>query len=229
MHITTRRQGTTTSYWVWYFLLQEDQEKILVFDSNFDSGNLQRACVASINQYNLFLNVDTNTRNQAQWFYYSATNIYQNIEVVFNIVNITKPPGTLKNLISPFTFSEIDYEVDHIEWTQDAYNISLYPNGLHGASGIQYYTLSFSYTFKNCFDKVYFAFYKPYGLEKVDKLLSLIIETISADSKITVLPDYELKRTVKQYVMHEMLNKDEMQEHNIPQTSLSNSLIKSND
>eukprot|EP00826_Nyctotherus_ovalis_P008165 TRINITY_DN12104_c0_g3_i6.p1 TRINITY_DN12104_c0_g3~~TRINITY_DN12104_c0_g3_i6.p1 ORF type:complete len:254 (+),score=54.23 TRINITY_DN12104_c0_g3_i6:213-974(+) len=103
-----------------------EQRKILVFDSNFESGNLDRVSISSVNEYNLFLNPDTNTRGHCQWFYFAVTNTREGERVTFNILNCTKPIELFKKGMSPLVFSERDYEDKRIEWVQDTYDAVSY-------------------------------------------------------------------------------------------------------
>lgn len=45
----------------------------LIFDSNFESGNLDLVTKAGENDYDLYMRVDTNTRGHHQWFYFTVT------------------------------------------------------------------------------------------------------------------------------------------------------------
>jgi hypothetical protein len=44
----------------------------LIFDSNFESGNLDTVIKKKDLEYDLFMRVDTNTRGHHQWFYFSV-------------------------------------------------------------------------------------------------------------------------------------------------------------
>ena len=44
----------------------------LIFDSAFESGNLDLVYKTKPNEYELFMRVDTNTRGHHQWFYFSV-------------------------------------------------------------------------------------------------------------------------------------------------------------
>ena len=46
----------------------------LQFDSNFECGNLGKVIAVSEEEYDLYLNPDTNTKDRCQWFYFSVTN-----------------------------------------------------------------------------------------------------------------------------------------------------------
>lgn len=47
-------------------------ENELVFDSNFESGNLDMVYTPMPNVYDLYMRVDTNTQGNHQWFYFSV-------------------------------------------------------------------------------------------------------------------------------------------------------------
>jgi cytosolic carboxypeptidase protein 2/3 len=64
-----------------------------MFDSMFESGNLLQAdrSATNIDHYNLFMQVDTNTRGHQQWFYFRCTGGVKGKTYTFNIMNFTKP------------------------------------------------------------------------------------------------------------------------------------------
>ena len=66
------------------------------FDSIFESGNLlsAQASMTEVNTYNLFMQVDTNTRGHQQWFYFRVKGGKKNTTYTFNIMNFTKPGVT---------------------------------------------------------------------------------------------------------------------------------------
>lgn len=82
--------------------LQEAQERLprqfnndcLLFDSVFESGNLLHADRIDSNQYNMYMQVDTNTKGHQQWFYFRVRNTVKNRKYLFSIMNFTKPGVT---------------------------------------------------------------------------------------------------------------------------------------
>ena len=85
-----------------------DFPNVLVFDSRFENGNLRKAAKVSNNEYNLWLQNDTNTRGHTQWFYFKV--IYKEIPMVpeskkhrvkFNILNLTKNASLFSNGMKP--------------------------------------------------------------------------------------------------------------------------------
>jgi hypothetical protein len=61
----------------------------LVFDSEFEEGNLDLVLKRNTNEYDLFMRVDSNTRGHHQWFYFSINNKTLGT-FKFNILNFTK-------------------------------------------------------------------------------------------------------------------------------------------
>jgi hypothetical protein len=54
-------------------LIENDElHKELIFDSNFESGNLDTVIKKKDLEYDLFMRVDTNTKGHHQWFYFSV-------------------------------------------------------------------------------------------------------------------------------------------------------------
>lgn len=159
------------------FPQEVDQSKILVFDSNFECGNLDKVTIVALDEYNLFLNPDTNTRGYSQWFYFAVGNTRENTKVTFHILNCTNPAGLFKKGMKPLVFSEAEYKDKGTQWTPDTANVTYTPNDLakkltsNPNSSRTYYTLSFSYCFKHSSDRVYFAYTRPYT---VGMLLALL-------------------------------------------------------
>ena len=62
----------------------------LVFDSNFEGGNLDQVIKTSANKYSLFLRTDSNSNTHTLWFFFSMSNTSKNQEITFSFENITK-------------------------------------------------------------------------------------------------------------------------------------------
>lgn len=54
--------------------MRPDVEHSLLFDSMFESGNLDMVVKRGEYEYDLYMRVDTNTKGHHQWFYFSAEN-----------------------------------------------------------------------------------------------------------------------------------------------------------
>jgi len=59
-------------------------------DSFFESGNIEKAFKSSRTHFDLFMNVDTNTRGHQQWFYFRVRGMAPGVTYTFSIRNFTK-------------------------------------------------------------------------------------------------------------------------------------------
>lgn len=66
-------------------LLIPNTENVIHFNSEFESGNLQKAIRISDFEYNLYLEFDKNSRNYTQWYYFSCRNVKKGRFYVFTI------------------------------------------------------------------------------------------------------------------------------------------------
>lgn len=67
-----------------------NQNKILVFDQNFESGNLDSAYLSNHEEYNLLMKVDSNTRGNTYWFHFKVQNFRVGQRYTFNLFNFTR-------------------------------------------------------------------------------------------------------------------------------------------
>jgi len=179
------------------FLENVDQEKILIFDSNFECGNLDRACIISLNEYNLYLNTDTNTKGHCQWYYFSVTNTEEGTSVKFNIINFRKWLPLYKIGMKPLVFSEIDFEKTGVGWIADTYDVMYTKSGV----GESVYRLKFSYTFKNTGDRVYFATTRPYSYTMLKRLLDGIKENLIVKAKkLSSIDNNKLQKKIRDFI-----------------------------
>jgi cytosolic carboxypeptidase protein 2/3 len=59
----------------------------LVFESRFESGNLDMAIKVSEKTYLLLMQNDTNTKGNNQWFYFKVSNAAKGSAISFQIAN----------------------------------------------------------------------------------------------------------------------------------------------
>lgn len=52
----------------------DPEDKTLLFESKFESGNLYLSQKVSDSEYNLLMQNDINTNGHTQWFYYQVKN-----------------------------------------------------------------------------------------------------------------------------------------------------------
>jgi hypothetical protein len=75
----------------------------LVFDSNFESGNLDAAIKVDDCEYDLFMRVDTNTKGHTNWYYFTVANGQFLGKVRFNICNFQKTKSLYQRVLIPET------------------------------------------------------------------------------------------------------------------------------
>ena len=67
-----------------------NQKKLLQFDSNFESGNLDSVYLVNETEYNLLCKTDTNTKGNTYWFYFKVLNWQPGTKATFNILNVAR-------------------------------------------------------------------------------------------------------------------------------------------
>ena len=192
----------------------------MVFDSNFECGNLDRACIISLTEYNLYLNSDTNSKGNSQWFYFAVINTEEGKTVTFHILNCTKFVPLFKTGMKPLVFSELEYEKNGAEWVPEAINVSYAKNiaaseenGDQKAVPNKYFTLSFSHTFKNSGDRVYFAYSKPYSVSMARDFFKQLKENLVLQAKTaTILKEDDLQNRIEDFIKTSTIQKEEKKE-----------------
>lgn len=74
-----------------YYKLQDPNDRTLIFESRFESGNLNLAMKIEEDEYNLLLQNDINTNGHTQWFYFRVGNTFKGKTIKFNVLNLCKP------------------------------------------------------------------------------------------------------------------------------------------
>ena len=147
-----------------------DGRKSLVFDSDFESGNLDIAALTNFNrndEYDLLIRLDSNSRTHQQWFYFSVDSTnrgkYRNTKVRFNLLNFTKPRSLYQQGMKPVVWSEKLYKDQGIAWHHAGDDVQYFRSRLKRLNYVNScQCLSFDYTFKYDDDKVFFAYAGPY-------------------------------------------------------------------
>ena len=70
------------------------QDKTLIFESRFESGNLRKAIKVNQFEYELYMKNDYGTQSYCQWYYFRIQNTRKDQVYRFNIVNMMKPDST---------------------------------------------------------------------------------------------------------------------------------------
>ena len=67
-----------------------NQKRLLQFDSNFESGNLDSVYLVNEVEYNLLCKTDTNTKGNTYWFYFKVLNWKPKEMATFNLLNVAR-------------------------------------------------------------------------------------------------------------------------------------------
>ena len=73
-----------------YYLKTTPMDATLLFESRFESGNLNYAVKISDTFYLLVLQYDTSAIGHTQWYYFRVSNTKKDTEVKFSIINMVK-------------------------------------------------------------------------------------------------------------------------------------------
>ena len=161
-----------------YYSLKSPQDKTLLFESRFESGNLLCAFKTETeNNYQLYLQNDTNTTGYIQWFFFQVKNTSKNKVVNFNIINMLRKTCVYSQGLKVMVYSMEKMKKEGVGWHRDGENVMYYPNNLYvynenNDRRRNLYSLSFDYKFKYSNDTVYFANCIPYFYSSLMKELS---------------------------------------------------------
>lgn len=89
-----------------YYTPENNTDKTLVFESRFESGNLNLGIKLSDDEYNLMLQNDINTNGHTQWFFFRVSNTRKGASIKFNILNLAKPDSLYNYGMKVLCFSE---------------------------------------------------------------------------------------------------------------------------
>lgn len=187
------KQYGQSKVYVQEYTLVIPKDKVLLFDSKFESGNLHKAVKISENEYNLWVDFDTETKGYTQWYYFSVKNYKPGHCVRFNLVNLMKFESLYNAGMKPLVYSSNRHANDGLDWHRDGSAVSYYQNSIkrpfpfpNSKQSRFYYTLSFTYTFTSANDKVYFAHCYPYTYSDLTHYLSHITSIPSNKSILRV-------------------------------------------
>ena len=145
-----------------YYQPNFKNDKTLVFESRFESGNMRRAIQVYEFEYDLILKPDYNTRGYTQWYYFRVSNTMAGQTYRFNIINLLKPDSLYNHGMRPLMYSEIEAKKYGKGWVRAGRDVCYYQNSMKRKTVGHYYTLTFRVQFNNDNDTVYFAHSYPY-------------------------------------------------------------------
>ncbi|CEF70735.1 Cytosolic carboxypeptidase 6 [Strongyloides ratti] len=139
----------------------------LIFNSQFEGGNLGRIDIINNNEYDLFIRPDTYNDKQRVWFHFEVRNALPNQKVIFNFRNLSKKNVLLKKGVASPVVKEPGSDV----WKRlKSSKIFYTENSLTTNSKVTTNVLTIYYQFKNE-NSYQFAYCIPYTYSKLQKFL----------------------------------------------------------
>ena len=135
-------------------------DKVLRFDSRFESGNLMYAYHLGENTYHLVLEYDRNRSGTCQWFYFEITNMQKDVNYQFYISGFHKRGGVFCSGSKVFMYSNMNARLNKVGWTRagNAYGYGVtMTDATRKRSSLQF---QMKFPFDN--DTVYFSYAIPY-------------------------------------------------------------------
>ncbi|VFV28677.1 cytosolic carboxypeptidase 2 [Lynx pardinus] len=141
--------------------LQGPEDKTLLFESRFESGNLQKAVRVDTYEYELTLRTDLYTNKHTQWFYFRVQNTRKDATYRFTIVNLLKPKSLYTVGMKPLMYSQLDAKTHNIGWRREGNEIRYYKNNRDDGQQA-FYCLTWTIQFPHDQDTCFFAHFYPY-------------------------------------------------------------------
>uniref|UniRef100_A0A452FMP9 Cytosolic carboxypeptidase 2 n=1 Tax=Capra hircus TaxID=9925 RepID=A0A452FMP9_CAPHI len=150
--------------------LQGPEDNTLLFESRFESGNLQKAVRVNTFEYELTLRTDLYTNKHTQWFYFRVQNTRKDVTYRFTIVNLLKPKSLYTIGMKPLMYSQLDASTHSIGWRREGNEIKYYRN--NADDGQQpFHCLTWTIQFPYDRDTCFFAHFYPYTYTDLQRFL----------------------------------------------------------
>lgn len=149
----------------------------LVFDSNFECGNLFCVYKTGDYSYDLLMSNDTNSAGTKQWFYFSVKGLAPNTTYRFSIANFSKKNSLFSHGMKPLAYSllkngGVSPSTATAGWIPFGEDVSYYQGSvLQENRAKNYSVLSFLVNWQLEGDKIFFAHSYPYTLTRLTALL----------------------------------------------------------
>ncbi|OWK17850.1 hypothetical protein Celaphus_00009389 [Cervus elaphus hippelaphus] len=141
--------------------LQGPEDNTLLFESRFESGNLQKAVRVNTYEYELTLRTDLYTNKHTQWFYFRVQNTRKDVTYRFTIVNLLKPKSLYTVGMKLLMYSQLDASTHSIGWRREGNEIKYY-RSTPGDGQQPSYCLTWTVQFPHDQDTCFFAHFYPY-------------------------------------------------------------------
>mmetsp|Transcript_20166 Transcript_20166/g.37533 ORF Transcript_20166/g.37533 Transcript_20166/m.37533 type:complete len:868 (+) Transcript_20166:1967-4570(+) len=153
----------------------------LIFDSRFESGNLDRVVKIKPDEYDLYMRADANTRGHNQWYFFKVSNKRPQT-VKFTIVNFTKSDSLYSQGMQPCVYSKKACASGLSRgWHRagEHVNYSYSKISRFSAKNRTYWQMSFTYFFQHEDDEVFFAYSIPYTFTRLTQLIQEFKRNVS--------------------------------------------------
>ncbi|XP_076426009.1 cytosolic carboxypeptidase 2 isoform X22 [Peromyscus maniculatus bairdii] len=141
--------------------LQGPEDNTLLFESRFESGNLQKAVRVGAYEYELTLRTDLYTDKHTQWFYFRVQNTRKEVTYRFTIVNLLKPKSLYAVGMKPLMYSQLDATTYNVGWRREGREIKYYKNSADDGQQ-PLFCLTWTVQFPHDQDTCFFAHFYPY-------------------------------------------------------------------
>ncbi|XP_053802489.1 cytosolic carboxypeptidase 2 [Vidua chalybeata] len=147
--------------------LEGPQDTTLLFESRFESGNLQKAVKVGPYEYVLMLRPDLYTAKHTQWFYFRVQNTRQEPLYRFTIANMAKPKSLYGQGLQPLLYSQRDAQSRGIGWRRVGTDVRY----SRSAGEPPMFRLSWTVRFPHDADTCFFASCYPYTYSDLQRYL----------------------------------------------------------
>ncbi|XP_034982341.2 cytosolic carboxypeptidase 2 isoform X4 [Zootoca vivipara] len=153
--------------------LRDPEDTMLLFESRFESGNLQKAIRVGEYEYELTLRTDLYTSKYTQWYYFRVQNTRKDVTYRFTIVNLMKAKSLYSVGMKPLLYSEKDAKSHGIGWRREGSDIKYYKYNTE--DGQTLYCLTWTFRFPHSHDTCYFAHFYPYTYTDLQHYLMTLV------------------------------------------------------
>jgi hypothetical protein len=170
-----------------YYVLQDDNDTTLVFESRFESGNLRRVVQVEEFEYDWFLRNDYNSQGYIQWYYFGITNVKAGARYIFNLKNFFKPDSLYNQGMKPLIYSTKKAESEGVGWYRGGEEIWYYQNLNKRKCGTGFMcTLTFVVEFQYDQDEVYLAHCFPFTYRDCKEHVDYICTENKKENKVNM-------------------------------------------